>query len=61
MTIIITVLSVSGITEKGSLITSGSMSLYITYLTYSGMISSPNSSCNKYYNANWVEVEELIV
>jgi hypothetical protein len=41
--ILVTGMTVSGLSKNGSIITSGALSLYITYLTYSGMASYPET------------------
>jgi len=43
-----TILSVSGVAEYGALLPSAAMTLYCTYLLFTGLKNNPNSTCNLY-------------
>ena len=50
--VFITGMTLSGLAKNGSLITSGFLSLYITFLTYSGLSSYPDGKCNMLINSD---------
>lgn len=61
LVVAVSVLQATGINPKGSLICSGSMGLYMTYLTFSALISSPQDSCNEIMNSKTALVIEMAV
>lgn len=60
-TILHTILSVSGISKNGSLITSGLQSMYLTYLTWAGLSSNPEGSCNSFLASDTVMITSLVI
>lgn len=58
--IVVTVVQVLGFNPKGSLITSGSISLYMTFLTFSAMLSG-DISCNLAMTTENIFTIELVV
>jgi hypothetical protein len=48
---LLTGLTVSPIPDQKSIITSGAVSLYVTYLTWSALTNSTNDKCNDFIDS----------
>jgi len=52
LVLILTILTVSPIPEQKSIITSGAVSLYVAYLTWSALTNSTADVCNDFFDSN---------